>query len=76
MDTKWPRGTSPKNPQEVPLPYGDIDHSNSVNAVDIQLAVNAVLGLAVGAYDTDVNDDGATNAIDIQFVVNAVLGRS
>ena len=53
----------------------DINGSGSANAVDIQLAINAVLGFPiVGAFGADVDGDGAANAVDIQLVVNAVLG--
>jgi hypothetical protein len=58
-----------------PAPSGpDIDGSGVVNAVDVQLVVNAVLGISIDPFSGDVNDDGALNAIDVQLVVNAVLG--
>lgn len=53
--------------------FADVDQSGFVNAVDIQLVINAVLGVTTNA-NADVNNDGATNAIDIQLVINAVLG--
>lgn len=52
----------------------DINGDNTVNAVDVQLIINAVLGLNVGNVDGDVNNDGNTNAVDIQLVINAALG--
>lgn len=52
---------------------GDVDRSGAVNAIDVQLVVNQVLGIDTG-FDCDVNGDGKTNALDIQVVVNAVLG--
>lgn len=57
-------------------PFGDVNHDGSVNAVDVQFVVNAVLGIPVGVVDADVNADGSVNAVDIQFVINAVLGIS
>lgn len=58
----------------MPAPIaGDCDGSGSVNAIDVQLVVNAVLGFPV-PYRTDLDFSGATNALDIQLVVNAVLG--
>lgn len=53
-------------------PY-DLNGDGFVNAIDIQLVINAALGLNV-TVDADVNDDGAANAVDIQLVVNAALG--
>ncbi len=53
-------------------PY-DINGDNFVNALDIQLVVNAALG-GQPNQDADVNGDTFVNALDIQLVVNAVLG--
>ena len=52
----------------------DINGDDSVDAVDVQLVINAVLGLSIGALDADVNADDAINAIDVQVVINTVLG--
>ena len=52
----------------------DIDGDGQVNAVDVQLVINAVLGLNLGGLDADVNGDNARNSIDIQQVINTVLG--
>ena len=52
----------------------DVNADGAVNSVDIQLAVNAVLGFDITPWKADVNGDGATNAIDIQSVINTVLG--
>lgn len=49
----------------------DINNDGSVNAQDIQLVINAVLG--VGTAAGDVNEDGIINASDIQEVINTVL---
>ncbi len=55
-------------------PY-DINRDGAVNAIDVQLAINAALGLPIDdAYEPDVNGDGARNAIDVQLVINAALG--
>lgn len=53
---------------------GDIDNSGAVNALDIQLVVNAVLGFSIGDRNADVNGDNVVNALDVQLVVNAALG--
>jgi beta-lactam-binding protein with PASTA domain len=52
---------------------GDINGDNIVNAMDVQLVVNAVLRSSSG-LDCDINGDGLVNAIDVQLVVNNVLG--
>ena len=60
------------------LPFGDVNRDGSVNAQDIQLVINTVLGIEPAtsriAYCADINRDGGVNAIDIQLVINAVLG--
>lgn len=58
-------------------PVGDVNGDGKVNAVDIQLVINKVLGLPADAPDParlDVNQDGQVDALDIQLVINAVLG--
>lgn len=55
--------------------FGDINGDGWVNAVDVQLVINAALGLALPqGFDADVNGDGVVNAIDVQLVINAALG--
>jgi probable HAF family extracellular repeat protein len=53
---------------------GDVNRDESVNAADVQLCVNAVLGVDVGDAAPDLNLDGRVDAVDVQLVVNAVLG--
>lgn len=55
-------------------PPEDIDGDGRVNAVDVQLVINAALGLDVGELDADVNGSGSANAVDVQLVINAALG--
>jgi len=52
---------------------GDVDFSGSVNAVDVQLVINAALGIQV-EQNCDINGDGSVNAVDVQLVINAALG--
>ncbi len=52
---------------------GDVNGDGAVNASDIQLVINAALGIEI-AYDADVNSDGSINASDVQLVINAALG--
>ncbi len=55
--------------------FGDVNGDEEVNAVDIQLVINAVLGIPIDpSYNPDVNGDEEVNAIDIQLVINVVLG--
>ena len=51
----------------------DVNRDGKVNAVDLQLVVNAVLEGSKAATDADVNRDGHVNAADIQVVVNEAL---
>jgi hypothetical protein len=51
----------------------DLNADGAVNALDVQLVINAALGLPV-IYDCDLNEDGQVNAIDVQLVINAALG--
>jgi hypothetical protein len=51
----------------------DLNDDGVVNNLDVQIEVNAVLGLgACGAGD--LNGDGVCNVVDLQRVVNAALG--
>jgi hypothetical protein len=45
-----------------------------VDAVDVQLVVNAALGLDIGGLNADVNGENGVNAVDVQLVINAALG--
>ncbi|MBI4556142.1 MAG: carboxypeptidase regulatory-like domain-containing protein [Candidatus Hydrogenedentes bacterium] len=51
----------------------DLDSNGVVNAVDVQLVINAALGLHPD-HDCDVNKDQTVNAVDVQLVINAALG--
>lgn len=53
----------------------DVNGDNAVDAVDIQIVLNAILrseGLKA-TYNADVNRDGAINTADLQLVVNEAL---
>ena len=43
-----------------------------VNALDIQIVVNAALGLPM-AYNCDLDGNGVVDAVDVQMVLNADL---
>ena len=54
---------------------GDVTGNGVVNARDVQLVINKVLGLPVDdRYETDQTKTGHTDASDIQKVINALLG--
>jgi len=56
-----------------PLPYwADINGDWVVNALDIQIVVNAALGLPV-AYNCDLDGNLVVDAVDVQMVLNADL---
>ena len=50
----------------------DVDKSGAVNSVDVQLVVNALLGMPIG-HNADVDGSGRADAVDLQLVVLAVL---
>jgi len=55
---------------------GDVDRDGEVDAIDVQLVINAALGLDV-AWDCDIDHSGsvdAVDAVDVQLVINATLG--
>ena len=52
----------------------DLNDDGVVNVIDIQMEIDATLGLrACGAGD--LNGDGVCNSIDVQRVINAALGQ-
>ena len=56
-----------------PADLADVNFDGRVSAVDVQLVVNAILGLPV-PYDCDLDGGGVTST-DLQIVVNTALGR-
>jgi glucose/arabinose dehydrogenase len=58
------------------IPREDVSGDGTVDAQDVQLVVNAVLGRNVGVIDADINRDGRLDAIDVQLTVNAALRAS
>ncbi len=60
--------------QDGNSPRTDINRDGTVNAIDVQLVINAALGLDIGRYKADVNQDNGVNALDVQQVINAALG--
>jgi len=56
------------------LVAGDIDLDGIVHATDVQLSINAVLGLGIDPLDPDIDYNGSLNIVDVQLVINAALG--
>ena len=55
----------------------DVNCDRNVDAVDLQLVINEVLGLPVDpVFNPDVTRSGEVNAQDIQRVINYILGNS
>jgi hypothetical protein len=52
----------------------DINRDTSVNAVDVQLVINGVLGISIGSFFADVDITGSVDAVDVQLVINGALG--
>ena len=50
-----------------------VNNDGVINAVDVQLVINAALGLPVEG-EPDINGDNDVNAVDVQLVINGVLG--
>ena len=53
----------------------DVDKSGAVDSVDVQLAVNALLGMPIG-HNADVDGSGRADAVDLQLIILAVLYRA
>ncbi len=53
----------------------DVDSSGAVNALDVQILINAIMNLgALPPGKGDLNGDGKIDALDLQILVNVVLG--
>ncbi len=52
----------------------DLNSDASVNVLDLQLLVNAIMGVPGSPTGADLNSDGGTNALDLQLLVNVILG--
>ncbi len=57
---------------DVTLDQGDVNHDGAIDALDVQLVINAILGLYPDC-DCDIDGGGVTST-DLQAVVNIVLG--
>ena len=63
----------------TPVQNGDINMDDTINVLDIVLAVNYVLGAEeLSSYQAqlaDMNSDGIVNILDIILIVNLILGN-
>jgi hypothetical protein len=69
-----PNTAAPKFVRIYELPKGDVNNDNKIDAVDVQLTINAALGIGIGGLNADVNNDGKVDAVDIQITINSALG--
>ncbi len=53
---------------------GDVNLDGVVDASDVQLVINAALGVDIGDLNADINGDEIINAVDVQLVINIALG--
>jgi len=64
----------------VPGIKGDVNNDGKVDAVDLQLVINAALGAdptltaGAGAPNCDADRSGSVNAVDLQIVIGAAFG--
>ncbi|MFH1575119.1 MAG: dockerin type I domain-containing protein, partial [Acidobacteriota bacterium] len=54
----------------------DLNIDGSVNVLDIQSLINAVLGIGTVPPHYDINQDGGVNVLDLQRLANGILGIS
>ena len=59
----------------VSISKADVNRDGRVDAVDVQLVINALLEMSKSSVNADVNLDGAVNALDLQVVINEAIGK-
>ena len=69
-----PNTAAPRFVRIYEAPKGDVNSDGVIDAVDVQLTINAALGLPIGGLSGDVNHDGAVDAVDVQLTINSALG--
>ncbi len=52
----------------------DANTDGSVNALDVQVIVNVILGFRSPAAANDLNGDGRVDVVDLQILCNVILG--
>lgn len=73
FEVDW--GTDPTAADSFPVGSRreDVNCDHSVDAIDIQMTVNAILGIET-PVPTDINNSSGTDATDLQMLVNVVIG--
>jgi hypothetical protein len=61
-------------PHQPPFDPADVNRDRRIDAIDVQLVINAALGFDIAPWEGDINTDDRIDAIDVQLVINAVLG--
>mgnify|MGYP002620102158 CR=1 FL=1 len=64
---------APRGSFELELHDKDVNLDGKVDAIDVQLVINAALTGVKTNPRTDINRDGSVNAIDVQLVINGAL---
>ena len=57
---------------------GDLNRDSSIDAIDVQLCANAVLGVETDpdiVASADVNDDGSVNELDVEEIIDIILEK-
>jgi chemotaxis protein histidine kinase CheA len=69
------RGSDPLSAESIPQKShpADVNADGRVDATDVQLVINAALGLET-PFPIDVTQSGGVNAMDVQIVINKALG--
>jgi len=52
----------------------DVNSDSSVNVLDLQVLINAILGINTDIATQDLNGDGRVDVLDLQILANVVLG--
>ena len=71
--TRTDQGFYPFTESETSADSSDVDGNGVVDAIDVQLTINAAIGIST-QYNCDINSDGAVDAVDVQLSINSVLG--
>jgi hypothetical protein len=52
----------------------DANGDGTINAVDLQVLINVILGTRTPAAGNDLNGDGSVDVLDLQILCNVILG--
>ena len=74
--TLLPRPTATASPPVVGPMLTDVNQDSLVNVIDVQITINAILGLESHpelVARADTNADGRVDVLDVQQIINAIL---